>query len=183
MEIPECLGARGRTDRGSDGDFRFGSSMHGEEIWKQDKDNMTGFLGMFCRTTLPWYYLGRFQRVKFENDALFCSDGVVARNESGKNIIRKGEFVLREDDDLFVPALWNKKEIIAYSKSGYAAKSWQLPDDWRKIKAVDLYRITLGGCVPLKKSVSVSDGKLLLSLEKEEAVSILPSGAKPSAPK
>jgi hypothetical protein len=79
--------------------------------------------------------------------------------------------------------LWNKKEIIAYSKSGYAAKSWQLPDDWRKIKAVDLYRITLGGCVPLKKSVSVSDGKLLLSLEKEEAVSILPSGAKPSAPK
>ena len=183
MEIPECLGARGRTDRGSDGDFRFGSSMHGEEIWKEDKDNMPGFLGMFCRTTLPWYYLGRFQRVKFENDALFYSDGVIARNESGKRIIRKGEFVLREDDDLFVPALWNKREMIAYSKSGYAAKSWQLPDDWRKVKAVDLYRITLEGCVPLKKRVPVSDGKLLLSLAKEEAVSILPAGAKLSGRK
>ena len=183
MEVPECLGARGRTDRGGDGDFRFGSSMHGEEIWKSDKENMPGFLGMFCRTTLPWYYLSRLERQKFENDTLYYSDGVVARYEGGKRIIRKGDFVLREDDDLFVPALWHKQEIIAYSKLGYASKSWQLPDEWRKGKAVDLYRITLDGCVPLKKRVLVSDGKLLLSLEKEEAVSILPAGAKLSGRK
>ena len=81
MEIPECLGARGRTDRGGDGDFRFGSSMHGEEIWKNDKTNMPGFLGMFCRTTLPWYYLSRLERQKFENEALHYSDGVVARTK------------------------------------------------------------------------------------------------------
>ena len=111
--------ARGRTDRGGDGDFRFGSSMHGEEIWQKDKENMPGFLGMFCRTTLPWYYLSRLERMKFENDALYYSDGVVARTEAGKRIIRKGDFVLREDDHLFVPALWNKKEIIAYSQPGY----------------------------------------------------------------
>ena len=98
--------ARGRTDRGGDGDFRFGSSMHGEEIWQKDKDQMPGFLGMFCRTTLPWYYLSRLERLKFENGALGYSDGVVARTEGGKRIIRQGDFVLREDDDLFVPALW-----------------------------------------------------------------------------
>jgi hypothetical protein len=183
MEIPECLGARGRTDRGGDGDFRFGSSMHGEEIWKQDKDNMPGFLGMFCRTSLPWYYLSRLERVKFENDALFYSDGVVARNESGKRIIRKGDFVLREDDDLFVPALWHKQEIIAYSKSGYRDKSWQLPGDWKKTKDVDVYRITLKGCVPLIKGVPVADGKLVLSLERDEAVSIVPTGTKLAAKK
>ena len=57
MEIPECLMARGRTDRGGDGDFRFGSSMHGEEIYQADKESLPGFAGMFCRTTLPWYYL------------------------------------------------------------------------------------------------------------------------------
>jgi len=178
MEIPECLGARGRTERGGDGDFRFGSSMHGEEIWQRDKETMPGFLGMFCRTTLPWSYLSRLERVKFEHEALFYSDGVVARKESGKRIIRKGDFVLRADDDLFVPAQWNKKEIIAYSKQGYTNKSWQLPDDWRKIKRVDLYRITLDGCVRLKQQVSVSDGKLPLSLDKEESISIVPAGAK-----
>jgi len=178
MDIPECLGARGRTDRGGDGDFRFGSSMHGEEIWKEDKANMPGFLGMFCRTTLPWYYLSRLERQKFEHEALYYSDGVVARTEAGKRIIRKGDFVLREDDDLFVPALWTQQEIIAYSRPGYENKAWRLPDDWRRVKRVDLYRITLGGCVPLKKSVPVIDGKLVLSLEKDEAVSIFPAGAR-----
>ena len=42
------LGARGRTDRGGDGDFRFGSSMHGEEIWREDKMSMPGFLVLLC---------------------------------------------------------------------------------------------------------------------------------------
>jgi len=178
MQIPECLMARGRTDRGGDGDFRFGSSMHGEEIWQKDKTNMPGFLGMFCRTTLPWYYLSRLERKKIENGALYYSDGVVARVEGGERIIRKGEFVLREDDHLFVPALWNKKEIIAYSGPGYANKSWQLPDDWRDVKSVDVYRITMEGCVPLKKRVPVTDAKLVLSLGKDEAVSIVPAGAR-----
>ena len=176
MEIPEYLGARGRTERDGDGDFRFGSSMHGEEIWKSDKEKMPGFLGMFCRTTLPWYYLSRLERQKFENDALSYSDGVVARNEAGKRIIRKGDFILREDDNLFVPALWSeKKEIIAYSKAGYATKSWQLPDDWGNVKSVDIYRITLEGCVPLKKSVPITGGKLTLSLGNDEAVSVVPT--------
>ena len=180
MEIPECLGASGRTSRGDDGDFRFGSSMHGEEIWLKDKESMPGFLGMFCRTTLPWYYLGRYQRVKFENDAMFYSDGVVAQNEAGKRIIRKGDFILREDDNLFVPALWSDhKELIAYSRDGYASKSWQLPSDWDIVTSVDVYRITLDGCVPLKKDVPVTGRKLDLSVGKDEAVSIVPAGQKP----
>jgi len=138
---------------------------------------------MFCRTTLPWYYLSRLERVKFENGSLFYSDGVVARNESGRHIIRKGDFVLRENDDLFVPALWHKQEIIAYSKLGYASKSCQLPDDWKKVKDVDVYRITLEGCVPLNKGVPVSDNKLVLSLERDEAVSIVPAKGKLSGKK
>jgi hypothetical protein len=117
--------------------------MHGEEIWNNDKTNMPGFLGMFCRTTLPWYYLSRLERQKFENEVLYYSDGVVARTENGKRIIRKDDFVLREDDHLFVPALWNKKEIVAYSRPGFENKAWRLPADWSDVKSVDLYQITL----------------------------------------
>ena len=178
MEIPVCLGARGRTDRAGDGDFRFGSSMHGEEIYNKDKENLPGFLGMFCRTTLPWYYLGRLERVKFESQTLRYSDGVIARTEAGKNIIRKGDFVLRENDNLFVPALWHKKEIIAYSKTGYEDKTWRLPDEWSNTKSVDLYRITLEGCRLLKPRVAVIDSKVVLSLGEEEALSIVPAGAR-----
>jgi hypothetical protein len=178
MRTPECLMARGRTDRGGDGDFRFGSSMHGEEIYIKDKENLPGFLGMFCRTTLPWYYLSRLERVRFENNTLYYSGGVVARTEEGKNIIRKGDFVLRENDNLFVPALWQKKEIIAYSKTGYENKPWRLPDEWNNTTGVDLYRITLDGCVLLKPRVAVIDSKLVLSLGQDEAVAIVPAGAR-----
>jgi len=152
--------------------------MHGEEIWQKDKEMMPGFLGMFCRTTLPWYYLSRLERERFENDVLYYSDGVVARTENGKRIIRKGDFILREDDDLFIPALWNEKEIIAYSTPGYQDKVWQLPDDWRDVKSVDTYRITLEGCVPLKTDVPINDARLILSLEQNEAVCVVPTGAR-----
>lgn len=177
MEVPECLMARGRTHREGDGDFRFASSMHGEEIWQQDKDAMPGFLGMFCRTTLPWYYLSRLERVKFEKDVLFYSDGVVARAEQGRKTIRKGDFVLREDDNLFVPVLWKEKEIVAYSKTGYENKAWRLPSEWTNVTRVDLYRITMEGCAPVKQDVPVKNSRLVLSLEKDEALSIVPAGA------
>ncbi len=180
MQIPECLMARGRTDRGGDGDFRFGSSMHGEEIYTRDRDNLPGFLGMFCRTTLPWYYLSRLDREKFEHDALYYSDGVVARLEKGKRIIRDDEFLLREDDNLFVPALWNEREIIAYSKPGYRNKSWRLPISWSGVSRVDTYRITLDGCVLQNAGVPVADSRLVLSLDEDEAVSIVPSGSRPA---
>ena len=172
MRIPEYLMARGHTHRGSEGDFRFGSNMHGEEIWQQDKEAMPGFLGRFCRTTLPWYYLSRLERERFENGVLHYSDGVVARTEAGKQIIRRGDFILREDDDLFVPALWNEREIIAYSRTGYEGRWWLLPDDWRGVDVVDIFSITPDGLEPLEESVSIVDGKLKLSLAEEEAVSI-----------
>ncbi len=174
MEVPESLGARGRTDREGDGDFRFGSSMHGEEIWKQDKDRLPGFLGMFCRTTLPWYYLGRLDRLKVEAGAVHYSGGVIARTEDGKKIIRKGPFLLRENDDLFVPALWNPREIVAYSRQGYTDKSWQVPADWASVKQVTVQNITLQGLASDKTTVPVIDGALRLTLKADQAVSIVP---------
>ena len=178
MAIPECLGARGRTDRAGEGDARFGESMHGEEIWLAEGSAMPSFLGTFCRTTLPWQYLSRLERRKFENGVLYYSDGVQARSEGGKHLIHKGDFVLREGDDLFVPALWHKQEIIAYSRAGYTNKSWQMPDDWRRVTSVDLYRITLDDCVRLGLRVPVTGGKLQLSLAKDEALSIVPAGTR-----
>jgi hypothetical protein len=181
MEIPECLMARGRTVRGSDGDFRFGSSMHGEEIYQQDKEHLPGFLGMFCRTTLPWYYLGRLNRERFEQETLFYTEGVMARKENGRKVIRRGDLVLRDEDDLFVPALWRKREIIAYSRTGYADRAWRMPEHWKRTRRVDTYRIQLDGCSLVERGVPINDGKLVLSLKPEEAISIVPSGARISS--
>ncbi len=111
--------------------------------------------------------------------ALRYGDGVVARTEDGKKIIRKGEFVLRENNDLFVPALWRtRKEIIAYSQNGYENKSWTLPEQWNGVSRVDLYNINLEGGNLVKRDVPVTGSKLRLSLGKDEAISVLPAGTK-----
>ncbi len=175
MRIPESLMARGRTHRDGDGDFRFGSSMHGEEIWQKDIEKMPGFLGMFCRTTLPWHYLSRLQRVSLDKDTLSYSDGVVARTENGHRVIRKGDLLLREDDHIFVPALWNPREIIAYSRTGYQDRAWVLPDDWRSVQKVDVHPISMDGRSAVIRGLPVVRGKVTLSLAADQAVSIVPA--------
>jgi hypothetical protein len=183
MEVPERLSARGATQRGvggqelRQGDFRFGSSIHGEIIFLKDKENLPGFLREFCTMTLPWYYLSQLERVALVKDTLYLSDGVMARVENGKKIIRKGDFIVREDDNLFVPALWKGKEIIAYSQEGYSKREWIMPKDWEGINSVDIYKITLKGTELLQKGAAVNSNKLTLTLGKEEGVSIIPAGS------
>ncbi|MDR1601849.1 MAG: hypothetical protein LBS42_05420, partial [Tannerella sp.] len=46
----------------------FGSSMHGEEIFRKDPQQLTGFLNHFCTKTLPWYFLNRLQRLEYIED-------------------------------------------------------------------------------------------------------------------
>jgi hypothetical protein len=178
METPEYLSARGGTDRHGDGDFRFGNSMHGEEIYLADMDSLPEFLGQFCRNTLPWYYLSRHDRLALIHDTLFYSDDVQAAMEGTHKIIRRNDFVLRDGDDLFVPALWAGKEIIAYSREGYASHSWLLPADWRNVISVDIYRITISGPELVNQSRPVAGHRLSLELDKGEAVSIVPAGAR-----
>jgi len=175
MEVPEYLSARGRTDRKGDGDFRFGSSMHGEEIFVQDKDKLLGFLEQFCRTTLPWYYLSRFDRLSLANDTLNYSNGLKAFKRGEDNIIKQGQFILRYNNDLLVPALWKEKALIAYSEYGYTNKSWKLPQNWSGVESVDLYRITANGPQLLQKGKQSKSGQLQLSLKKGMAVYIVPS--------
>lgn len=177
MATPEDLSARGSTDRHGDGDFRFGNSMHGEEIYTKDIDSLPGFLGQFCRNTLPWYYLSRLQRLALIHDTLFYSNGVKAAVEDGHKIIRRGNFILRDNDDLFVPALWLPKTIIAYSQLGYVSRSWLMPDDWNGVGHVDIYRITLDGRELVEKSKALNHGRLTLTLHPGEGVAIVPAGS------
>ncbi|MFT3704517.1 MAG: endo-alpha-N-acetylgalactosaminidase family protein [Agriterribacter sp.] len=171
MQTPEYLSARGMTSRTDDGDFRFGSSIHGEDLFQKSISDPPGFLGQFCRNTLMWYYLSRLERLALVNDTLFYSDGVKAAKENGHNIIRKGNFLFRDNNDLLVPALWkNEKTIIAYSEEGYQNKKWLLPSDWQTVKKVDVYVITAAGDSLLQRNLPVENNSIMLSVKAGMAV-------------
>ena len=181
MQVPERLSARGAQSRNEvnwdiePGDFRFASNMHGEPVWFKDKEKMPEFPHRFCTMALPYFYLSQHERLAMVNDVLYYSDGLVAGEFDGKKIIRKGDYVLVEDGNVFVKAIWRDKEIIAYSTDGYADKRWTMPKDWRGTTRVDVCRITLEGIVGLEKGQAIENGQLTLSLAADEAVSIVPS--------
>ena len=181
MQVPERLSARGASARSEDGDvkmsdYRVGSSMHGAQLWLKDKENFSGFLEQFCTMTLPWYYLSQHDRLALIEGILYYSDGLVAGEIDGKKTIKKGDYVLVENDNVFVEAKWKEQEIIAYSKEGYSNKQWVMPESWGGVKSVDLYRISLSGLEQSESGRKIENGWLELSLVKDEAVSIVPHG-------
>ena len=177
MKIPPTLHIGGRG-----GDARFGTSMQGESTIRRDPVNLTGFLSEFSTTTLLWYYLNRLDRLSFVDGVVTFSGGVTSQIVEGKPLVRRGEVILRDGDDLFVPALWQRRhsEIIAYSRAGYEARTWTLPAGWGRVRAVDIYTIGLAGLTPRATDVAVSDGRLSLGLTADTAVTIVPHGTRVS---
>ncbi len=137
--------------------------------------DLSTFLGKFCRTTLPWYYLSRLERLELKGGKVYYSDGVLAGREGSHRVIRRGDFILRRDDDLFVPALWNEpqRQIIAYSERGYRSTIWKLPHTWVDVKTVDVSNITTDGLQPVQ-SLNVDHRSISLSLNPNQAVVISP---------
>jgi hypothetical protein len=180
MKIPPTLHIGGRG-----GDPRFGTSMQGEATIRRDPVNLPGFLAEFCTTTLLWYYLNRLDRLSFIDGVVTFSGGVTSQNVDGKLLVRQGDVVLRDGDDLFVPALWKPrraKEIIAYSGAGYAAREWTLPADWSRVRSVDVHAIGMEGLTPAAQNVPVVGNKVSLTLGPGAAVTVVPHGARPVTP-
>jgi hypothetical protein len=144
----------------------------------------------FSRTTAIWYYLNRLERLAVdEHNALIYSDGVkswlentIIVDNSAHNapdtttgdqyITRNGDY-LRECDDVFIPALWKDKTIIASSKEGYKNREWVLPDDWNGIKSVAVNELSLNGFRKLE-TINVENCKVKLSLYANKTVVITP---------
>ena len=87
---------------------------------------------------------------------------------------KKNGVLVREGNDVFVPAVWLKKEIIAYSEKGYTEKKWTLPSGWEKVKAVDVCTLNEEG-LGAKKRVDVVNGQVTLSMGANQLLSIKPA--------
>jgi len=154
----------------------FGSSMHGEDIVRKDPGKLTGFKQNFCLKTAVWYYLNRLDRLYLINGKDFrsvCfSDNVKVFLSENDYRITRGEMLILENDNLFIPALWmGTNTIVSYSMSGYKNRKWVLPDDWSGATTVKLYRVTDLGVKEIGVA-AVIDGVITLSLKKDDMILI-----------
>lgn len=126
----------------------FGTSMYKEDIIRKDYKTLRGFKEQFCLNTAVWYYLNRLQRLYLLNgkeyQSVQFSDNVrTFLSKDDQYRVTHGDVTLVEDTDVLIPALWmGPGYMLAYSKEGYANRSWTLPEDWKDVKEAKLSRIT-----------------------------------------
>jgi hypothetical protein len=107
------------------------------------------YLEEFCLILMPWHY----------------------KNNPETSVDPQS---MIDGGDSCIPALWCEgKTLIAYSRDGYESKTWQLPVDWQGVEKVTLATLTTEGA-KATGDVDVVDGKLTLSLGKDQAVKICP---------
>lgn len=152
----------------------FGTSMHGEDIARNDSKNLNGFKKEFCNRTLVWYYLNQLDRKYFvinnKNKSIQFSDGVISTLKDEVLTIKKNERSLVEQEDIFVEALWMEDaSVIAYSEKGYQDKQWDLPDAWSTYHSVEVLEVSITG-KKLLGDISITDNKIELDLKPDQMV-------------
>lgn len=154
--------------------FLFGSNMHGEDLINKNTD-YNKFRRTFCLTTLPWSYLNQHRVDNFDKNEKIVtySEGLVVDGENKK--MTKNGYVVRENNDLFIPVTWNKgqSEIIAYSEKGYKAKKWTLPSEWENVKTVKVSYVSRYG-LENTSELPVDKGTITINMSPDVMLSIQP---------
>ena len=176
MEIPPAIYAGHLTDAAQMKVFY--GTMHGEEIWRKygncAADWAPAFLRDFCTYHVPYVYLNRYQRLRYEdNPALesgrytVCfSDGVVSRGEDLS--IAKNGILLKQGGDVLLPLDETNEVFIAYSETGKTGE-WNIPD--AAFSSADVFEITPNGNVP-RGSAEIRDGKVQLTVLPGQALAL-----------
>lgn len=165
----------GGTDRRDLGKI-FGTSMHGEDIARNDPKNLNGFKKEFCKRTLIWYYLNQLDREYFvinkKHKSVQFSDGVISKLEDGVLSIKKDGKSLVTQGYIFVPALWmDDASVIAYSEKGYQDKQWDLPEGWDSYDKVGIWEVTIAKEKQLR-TIPIVGKKIVLDLNPDQMVVI-----------
>ena len=157
----------------------FYGTMHGEDIWRKygnlAEDWAPAFQQEFCTYHLPYVYLNRYQRLRFEEDpaaekderfTVFFSDGVVTRAKDLS--ITKNGVLLKQGNDVLLPLDETNEIFIAYSENGRSGE-WNIPD--AAFDKADVFEITPNGNLP-RGSVAIKDGKVRLDVQPGTALAL-----------
>jgi hypothetical protein len=154
----------------------FGTSMHAEDIVKNDPAGLKGFRKDFCLKTAVWYFLNRLTRLYVINSrdlkSVHFSNNVTSVLSDGHFTISQGERIIQDDENLLIPAPWiGSGTMIAYSSKGYKAREWVLPEEWSMPGSVTVEKVMDTGLVSAGE-MKVAEGKLTLSMDADEMLLI-----------
>lgn len=167
------ISADGLT-RNFEKEFLFGSNMLGEHNFSGSNTNFSQFRNDFATQTLVYLYLNthKVENYNAENKVVTYSDNLIV--DWNSKSYKKNGILVREDNDIFLPAVWLKKEIIAYSQNGYTEKIWTLPSGWEDVQTISVFSLDHNG-LSQKRIINVVNGQVKLSIGKNQILSLQPA--------
>jgi hypothetical protein len=134
-----------------------GSPMRAESEIDRDPKNLSGLLEQFCLKAAPEIWANSWRE----------ANGNRPPETAERLRVVQGE-------DCCLPLVWKKEPtLLAYSRNGYASKTWKLPADWAPVKIVRLANVTVES-VTDSGTAEVNDGALTLTLAVGQAIVITP---------
>ncbi|MGC4039032.1 MAG: endo-alpha-N-acetylgalactosaminidase family protein [Chitinophagaceae bacterium] len=126
-----------------------GTPMHAEGEIRENPQQLDSLVKQFFTNVVPWYYENN--PTKKTDDDLWQKSG----------------------DEIFMPALWLNKTIVAYSSNGYTKKEFKLPVEWNGIKKVKTYTVSAKRLAE-PMNIPVNNGKIILTINPGEGIVIQP---------
>jgi hypothetical protein len=75
-----------------------------------------------------------------------------------------------QGNDCCVPLVWKTKPaVVAYSRTGYARKTWQLPAEWMGVKTATMTNVSVDSLTSAG-TAEIKDGEVVLELKPAQAV-------------
>ena len=129
-----------------------------ESIIQNAPQKLTGFLDMFCLSGVPFIWSNHWRH---DDDTNQPQAADWAKVLQGGNVC--------------LPLIWKKERtLIAYSRGGYAGKTWALPDEWKTVTSAAATRIASDGSKTEDAgTVEIKDGQLTLTLKAGEALELV----------
>jgi endo-alpha-N-acetylgalactosaminidase len=140
-----------------------GSEMKDFEGW-QGRNNFDDCILMTFNTGLPTKYLQHFPIIKWEENAIVLEKNVTVKMVGDKRVITKDGRIVLNGDIYLLP--WNpfdEEKLYHWNLAG-GVSTWVLPESWKKLKTVALYKLTDQGREFIEQ-IEIKNGQVSLNVE------------------
>jgi endo-alpha-N-acetylgalactosaminidase len=140
-----------------------GTEMKDYEGW-QGRNNFDDCIKMTFGTNLSTKYLQHFPILTWEQNTITLDKNVTVSLVSGKKTIIKNGRTILNGDTYLLP--WNpltEEKLYHWNPSG-GVTTWDLPESWKKLKTVVLYKLTDQGR-EFAEEVEIRNGQIVLNVE------------------
>lgn len=198
MKVPAYITAAGKASQYTNEEMRlFGCSVQLEMEAYHKNPKLAAQEA--ARNAIPYIFLNTKLRQGYDADmgeacfsdgvkSMRCADRcVIAQEDSiyriaggNGNSVDENTGAVKDDNDfeVFIPLVWRKDEVMAYSDKG-GTREWVLPPDWSEsVSAVDVYEITSGGLDHANRRIlPVLRRRIKLTIAPGQLLCIVPTGA------